>query len=105
MEKVGNDVALTPKPVLGNEEAPSPRQARSRRRPSVAPSVQRNMLAWKNCYACGTSLDARKVVSQGPAVKLITSFEKDSPFEVGDANASAAIVTEHATDGQKGYAN
>ena len=102
VEKVGADVALTPTPVLGKEEAPITPPGKIEASAVRCPECSaRNMPAWNNCYACGTSLETRKVASQGPATKLITSFEKDSPFEVGDANASATIVAEHATDGQK----
>ena len=103
MEKVGDDVALTPKPVLGKEEAPIAPPGRIEPSAVRCPEcAYRNMPAWKNCYACGTSLEVKKAVVSGPPVKLITSFEEAKcPFEVGDEKAATSIVEEHATDGKK----
>ena len=86
MEKVGDDVALTPKPVLGKEEAPIAPPGKIEPSAVRCPEcAYRNMPAWKNCYACGTSLEVKKAVVSGPPVKLITSFEEAKcPFEVGD---------------------
>ena len=53
------------------------------------------MPQWKTCYACGTPLEGKKAVANGPATRLITSFEDKNPFENG------TIVAEHATDGTK----
>jgi hypothetical protein len=103
MEKVGDDVALTPKPVLEKEESPITPPGKIEAGAVRCPECScRNMPAWKNCYACGTSLEVKKVAVTGPPVKLITSFEEAKcPFEVGDEKASASIVEEHATDGKK----
>ncbi|MFB3890820.1 MAG: hypothetical protein ACE15C_02225 [Phycisphaerae bacterium] len=103
MEKVGDDVALTPKPVLDKEEAPIAPPGKIDSTAVRCPECSyRNMPAWKNCYACGTSLEVKKAVVTGPPVKLITSFEEAKcPFEVGDEKAQATVVEEHATDGKK----
>jgi len=96
LEKVGEDVALTEKPVLGKEESPieppgdlGPGAVRC---PECA---YRNMPAWKTCYACGTPLEAAAAAPAGPPLKAITSFEDKSPFDPG------TVVEEHATDGRK----
>lgn len=102
IEKVGADVALTPKPVLAKEEAPIAPPGNLEASAIRCPECSaRNMAAWKNCYACGTSLETKKIVAEGPAVKLITSFEANNPFEMGDDKAAASTVNEHATDGKK----
>jgi hypothetical protein len=103
MEKVGDDVALTPKPVLEKEETPITPPGKIESSAVRCPECSyRNMPAWKNCYACGTSLEVKRAVVTGPAVKLITSFEEATcPFEVGDEKAPASIAEEHATDGKK----
>jgi hypothetical protein len=103
MEKVGDDVALTPKPVLDREEAPIAPPGK------IGPGFVRcpecfcrNMPDWKNCHACGTALDEKKpAFAPQSGVKPITSFEDGSPFTMGDASGAAAIVEEHATDGKK----
>ncbi len=96
MVAVGDDVALTPKPVLGAEEKaiepPSPLGAGEVRCPECG---YKNMPAWGKCYACGNDLGSAQKVVSGPAVKLLTSFEDKNPFDNG------TIVSEHATDGAK----
>ncbi len=94
--KVGNDVPLTPEPVLGAEEAPiSPPGEFGPGAVRCAECGYKNMPQWKTCYACGTPLEGKKAVANGPATRLITSFEDKNPFENG------TIVAEHATDGTK----
>ena len=96
MERVGGEVKLTGVPVLGGEEAPIAPPG-----PLGAGAVHcprcryRNMPEWKKCYACGSPLTERAERPSGPAVKLITSFERDNPFEGG------VVVAAHATDGAK----
>jgi hypothetical protein len=67
LEKVGGDVPLTEKPVLGVEEAaiapPGELEADAVRCPECG---YRNQFSWKNCYACGTALVARKTVVSVP---------------------------------------
>jgi len=96
MERVGGEVPLTEVPVLGREEAsiapPGPFGAGAVHCPRCR---YRNMPQWKKCYACGSLLTAIAEKPSGPAVKLITSFEQDNPFEGG------TVVTAHATDGAK----
>jgi hypothetical protein len=95
VEKVGEDVPLTPTPVIGPEEKaieppgePGPSAVR-------CPECGfRNAPSWGRCYACGESLAAHKAEA-GPPVKLITSFEEANPFSGG------TVVEEHATHGKK----
>ena len=80
VEKVGGGVALTPKPILGPEEAPiAPPGSLDGNAVRCPECRYRNMLAWKNCFACGTDLDTPKKAQAvaGPPVKRITSFEGD----------------------------
>jgi hypothetical protein len=96
VEKVADDVPLTPKPVLGSEEAPiaSPAAvgAHSTRCPLCG---YRNTPTSHQCYACGSPLAAHQPTASGPRRKLITSFEDRNPFGGGTR------VTEHATDGSR----
>jgi hypothetical protein len=104
VEKVGDDVALTPKPVVDKEEAPLAPPGKLDGTAVRCPECgSRNMPAWKTCFACGTDLTAKKKgeAVSGPPVKLITSFEDDCPFQAGDGPAKAVVVEEHATDGKK----
>ncbi|MBM4040083.1 MAG: hypothetical protein FJ290_16385, partial [Planctomycetes bacterium] len=94
--KVGENVPLTEKPVLGEEEKPiaPPGELGT----GVVRCVEcgyKNMPEWKTCYACGTGLEAKKAVVTGPPLKLIASFEDKNPFP------GSATVEEHATDGKK----
>lgn len=96
--RVGNDVPVTPEPVLGKEEKPiAPPGDLGPGAVRCAECGYRNMPAWKACYACGAELTATKAVSAGPAVKVVASFEEKSPFQNGQ------IVAEHATEGQKAW--
>jgi hypothetical protein len=96
VEKVGDDVPLTPEPVLGQEEKPIAPPGELGEGVVRCPECgYRNMPAWGRCYACGSALEAKKAVAAGEPVKLITSFEDKNPF------AGSATVTEHATDGTK----
>ena len=65
LAKVGSDVPLTEKPVLGAEEAaivpPGELGADAVRCPECG---YRNQFAWKNCYACGTALAGKQKQSQ-----------------------------------------
>jgi hypothetical protein len=95
MEKVGEDVPLTPRPVLDSQESPivppgdlGPQAVRC---PECG---YRNMPAWKTCYGCGTPLEAKKAAA-GPPVRPLASFEEKNPFDGG------TILEEHATDGKK----
>ena len=96
MVKVGDDVPLTDKPVLGKEEAPIAPPGELGDEIVRCPECgYRNHPQWKTCYACGTALEAKKAVAAGPPVKLITSFEDRNPFGGG------TLVEQHATDGAK----
>jgi hypothetical protein len=94
LEKVGSDVPLTEKPVLGAEETaivpPGELGADGVRCPECG---YRNQFAWKNCYACGTALEANRTGPSVPSLRTITSFEEKNPFDGG------TVVQEHATDG------
>jgi hypothetical protein len=95
MIRVGNDVPLTPTPVLGKEEKPlEPPAELTASAIRCAECGYRNRPESRACYACGTALESGRA-NTGPAVKLLTSFEEKSPFGEGQ------IVSEHATDGQK----
>lgn len=95
--KVGDDVPLTEKPILGEEERPiAPPAELAEGFIRCAECGYKNMPAWKACYACGTPLEAKKAVATGPPIKLITSLEEPkNPFSAG------TIVEEHATDGKR----
>ncbi len=96
MEKVGGDMPLTEKPVLGQEESPIAPPGEIG--PGAVRCVEcgyRNMPEWKVCYACGTPLEAKKAVAAGPPLRVVTSFEDRNPF------AEGTVVEQHATDGAK----
>jgi len=96
VEKVGDDVPLTPEPILGAEEAPiAPPGAWGEGVVRCPECGYRNMPAWGRCYACGSPLDARPGGRTGEPIKRITSFEEENPFGGG------TVVAEHATDGTK----
>src|SRR5438876_1210594 len=58
LEKIGDDVPLTEKPVLGVEESPVvPPAEIGLGAVRCAECSYRNMPAWKTCYACGTPLE------------------------------------------------
>ncbi len=105
MEKVGNDVPLTEKPIVDKEEAPLTPPGKLDGTAIRCPDCgSRNMPAWKTCYACGWVMGEKKPAAAaftGPVIKPITSFEGDNPFNQGDGSDKATIVEEHATDGKK----
>ena len=104
VEKVGDDVALTEKPVLGDEEAPIVLPGKlDGNAVRCSECRYRNMPAWKTCFACGTDLNAPKKVEvvTGPPIRLLTSFEgDDNPFSLRDGPAKAVVVARHASDGK-----
>jgi len=98
LEKVDENVALTPQPVFGKEEAPiampGPLGANPVRCPNCA---YRNNPAWGKCYACGSKLGAGEGRAyKSPAVVVFADFEdgKKTPFSAG------VVVAEHATSGK-----
>lgn len=99
--RVGNDTPLTNGPVFGAEEKPLAPPAALDAATAVhcGDCGYRNMPAWKSCYVCGATLEARGPV-QGQAVRVLADFEtaKLAPFEPSDAGA-AILTTEHATQG------
>jgi glycosyl hydrolase family 123 len=96
LEKVGPGVALTEKPVLGEEEAPiAPPGEIGPGAVACGTCGYRNMAEWRECYACGEPLEAKKAAGTGPPVKVLASFEDRNPF------AGGSIVEEHATEGKK----
>ncbi len=99
LEKVADDTPLTAKPVLGTEEAPVTPPGELGAEVLRCPKCgYRNASAWKCCYACGSELMAKAWRVDGPAVKVVASFEEPKcPFG-GDA---AKVVAEHATTGDK----
>ena len=96
VEKVGDDVPLTPRPLLGEEEKPIAPPGRLKEAIVHCPECgYRNDPQWPRCYACGTSLKVRKAATPTEAVKRIASFEEKNPFDGGN------VVSEHATHGTK----
>jgi hypothetical protein len=96
VERVGDDVPLTPEPVLGSEEAPiEPPGEIGPGAVACAECGYRCMPAWGRCWACGAALERSGAAPAGPPVRIIASFEDSNPFEGGTA------VAEHATDGRK----
>jgi hypothetical protein len=100
MERVGEDVPLTPEPVFAAEEKPiGPPEAPGAGVVRCPRCQRRNLPAWRKCYACGTMLETNRETVSAPAhgagVKTITSFEQDNPFGGG------TVVATHATDGSK----
>ena len=98
MTKVGGDVALTEKPVLGKEEAPIEPPGKIDEAQAVRCAVcgYKNVAEWGKCYACGGKLAASAIRSSAVAARTITSFEDGTPpFSPG------AVVSEHATSGTK----
>jgi hypothetical protein len=95
LEKVEASTPLTEKPELSAEEMPIvPPGEIGIGAVRCCECGYRNMPAWKRCYACGTPLEEKRIVVDGPLVKRITSFEDKNPFENG------VVVREHATDGR-----
>jgi hypothetical protein len=82
LTKVGNDVALTEKPVLGPEAEPLAPPGELTADAVRCPECgYRNQAAWKHCYACGTAIAARSTVASGPVVKPLMAFAERNPFE------------------------
>jgi hypothetical protein len=95
VEKVDDDVPLTPEPTIGPEEKPIEPPGEPAAGWSRCPECgYRNDPSATQCYACGEHLAAKRTAA-GPASKLITSFEDDNPFGGG------TVVGEHATQGTK----
>jgi len=95
VEKVGQDVPLTPAPLIEPEEKPIAPPADLGAEAVRCPECgYRNRLSWGHCFACGEALQARKAAA-GPPVKSITSFEDGNPFDGG------TVAGEHATHGGK----
>ncbi|MBV8130254.1 MAG: hypothetical protein JO114_21605 [Planctomycetaceae bacterium] len=96
LEKVGDDVPLTKAPVLGNEEAPiAPPGEIVRTAVRCSECGYRNNPDGGTCYACGAALSARTPDVEGPAVKLLASFEDRNPMSGG------IVVGVHASQGRK----
>jgi len=105
LEKVGNDVPMTEKPVLDKEETPLAPPGKLDGTAVHCPDCgSRNMPGWKTCYACGWNMATRKPAPEelaGSPVKLITDFSNDNPFTQGDGSDKATLVPEHAAQGKK----
>ena len=100
VEEVGNDVPLTPKPVVGPEEAPitPPGELVDGKWVRCAECGYRCMPEWKTCYACGTALAATPAKHVALPPKLICGFERPEP---GFSAAPAQYVEAHATEGTR----
>ena len=98
MEKVGNDIAVTPNPVVGKAESEitPPEEIVIATTINCPECGYKNMPKWGECYACGSKLSekADKILSP----KTLASFEdgKLKPF-----GGQATVVDQHATDGTK----
>ena len=91
---------MTPAPVLGEEGRPIAPPGELGPDAMRCPECgYRNMAAWENCYACGQALASEARERLGPPVKMLTSFEADSPFTGG------TVAAEHATHGTKAARN
>ncbi len=96
VERVGEDVPLTAKPVIGKEEKPIvPPGQIANEAVACVECGYRNMADWGRCYACGTSIELKKDNIAVEPVKLVASFEDENPFGGG------TLVAEHATHGSK----
>ena len=92
LEKVGNDVPLTEKPVLGAEESPIAPPGEIFAEAVRCPMCGYRNGSWKTCYACGTPLGAASVASRPiPPIKPIATFEDANPFSGGVVVASRAL--------------
>ncbi len=97
LTRVGNDVPLTDKPVLGPDEAPIEPPATLGASAVRCPECgYKNPPSGGRCYACGAKLGSKTTAAAGPKVKTITSFEEEkSLFDGG------TVVASHATDGRR----
>jgi len=97
LERVGDDIPLTPEPMIGKEEKPIEPPAELSSAAIRCPEcAYRNNPEWKLCYACGAVLEVKKKETADP-VKLISSFEDRNPFTGGK------VVKEHATHGASAF--
>ena len=95
VEQVGEEVPLTPEPILGAEEAPVAPPGEIGQGAVRCPECgYRNMPEWGRCYACGTDLEQKSRAMRDP-VKLIAGFEQANPFGGG------TVVAEHVTQGAR----
>ncbi|HUV38255.1 MAG TPA: hypothetical protein VMY39_01515 [Planctomycetota bacterium] len=97
LEKVGDNVEVTPQPVFGEEEKPITMPGPLPAKPVRCGNCgYRNDAVWGKCYACGTALAAGARTFASPKVVVFADFEdgKRDPFGAGEA------VEEHATSGK-----
>lgn len=98
LEAVPAETPLTDKPELGAEEQPIEPPGDLGAAPLRCPQcAYRNRLEWQRCYACGSTLEGTPRRAQGEPVRVLTSFEDESPF----AGEACAVVAEHASDGAR----
>ncbi len=107
MVRVGNDVPLTPEPVLSEEAEPFATAGQLGDDPVRCPlCAYQNPKKEAHCYACGEKLQQTKKVPNDP-VKPITSFEEDSWddgfFKSLVGMSDGATTEKHATKGAKSY--
>ena len=96
VEKVGQEVPLTEKPILGEEESPIAPPGELTAEAVRCPECGYRNAALRSCYACGTRLDS--AVAGGrmiPPVKAIADFDKSNPFTGG------VVVTSRDPGGHK----
>jgi hypothetical protein len=96
LEKVGRDVPLTEKPVLGTEEASIAPPGEIPAEAARCPECGYRNGAWKTCFACGTPLGTGSAaIRPVPPVRSIATFEDANPFSGG------VVVEAGAPEGRK----
>ncbi len=81
LTRVGNDIPVTDKPLLGDEEAPIALPGKLNDKALHCPECgYQNLPEWNHCYACGTSLLTTAARFAGPVVKPIEFLDRN-PFE------------------------
>jgi len=106
LEQVGDDIALTEAPILGNEEAPVAPPGEI-----LAAAVRCGECGYRNnpggraCYACGTALAAKAAVATGPPIKSLAPFEDRNPISGGTVVATHATAGHKALRVDRGYAS
>ena len=84
LEKVANDVPLTPKPVLSGEEAPIAPPGSISAHPTRCPLCgYQNKPALADLLRLRNAADLHRTLVTGPPRKLIASFEDSNPFAGG----------------------
>lgn len=105
LEKVADTEPLTPKPVLGNEEAPiSPPGSLSAKAIRCPECSYRNEPSSERCYACGAP-PAQAAARSGSPALLFADFESASikPFQEGTLESQRPLAGKGSLRLEKGY--